>query len=152
MGSKEPRSERLTVDHKGSDPAECARVTQEGGTILRGRVFGQLMLTRALGDFAFKQGGGAAGGGGGKGGGGSGSGSGPVICKPYFQQRELKRDRDIAICLASDGFWDVADEEDVTAVVLTPQLSAQQVPAALCELAKNRGSADNITACVIYLN
>merc|ERR1712194_707545 len=127
----------------GSDPAECARVTQEGGTILRGRVFGQLMLTRALGDFAFKQGGGAAGG---------GSGSGPVICKPYFQQRELKRDRDIAICLASDGFWDVADEEDVTAVVLTPQLTAQQVPAALCELAKNRGSADNITACVIYLN
>merc|ERR1712194_972871 len=121
MGSKEPRSERLTVDHKGSDPAECARVTQEGGTILRGRVFGQLMLTRALGDFA-------------------------------FQQRELKRDRDIAICLASDGFWDVADEEDVTAVVLTPQLTAQQVPAALCELAKNRGSADNITACVIYLN
>ena len=45
---------------------------------------------RALGDFAFKSSG--------------------VICKPYFATREIKSD-DVCVCLASDGLWDVMDEE-----------------------------------------
>lgn len=38
--------EALTLDHKASEPSEHARVTAEGGIISRGRVGGQLMLTR----------------------------------------------------------------------------------------------------------
>ncbi|CAD7967164.1 unnamed protein product [Amoebophrya sp. A25] len=127
--------ERLTVDHKASDPQEYARVTQEGGVISRGRVGGQLMLTRALGDFAFKSSG--------------------VTCKPYFAQRELKSD-DVCVCLASDGLWDVMDEDDVARIVLARDRKhsadkLRRVAQNLVDIAKNRGSADNITACVVFL-
>ena len=49
-----------------------------------------LALSRALGDFAFKASG--------------------VICKPYFATREIKSD-DVCVVLASDGLWDVMDED-----------------------------------------
>ena len=80
----------------------------------------------------------------------------------YYHQRELSRD-DVCVCLASDGFWDVADEEDVTQIVFAASsrrganpgswssADMYRVPATLCEVAKNRGSADNITACVVFL-
>ncbi|CAD7937099.1 unnamed protein product [Amoebophrya sp. A120] len=128
--------ERLTVDHKASDPAEHARVTAEGGVISRGRVGGQLMLTRALGDFAFKTSG--------------------VTCKPYYAQRELKPD-DVCVCLATDGLWDVLDEDDVARIVLASKHNSgkgdklRRVASNLCDVAKNRGSADNITTCVVFL-
>lgn len=125
--------ERLTVDHKATDPEEHARVTHEGGVISRGRVGGQLMLTRALGDFAFKASG--------------------VIAKPYFAQRELRQD-DVCVVLASDGLWDVMDEIDVARIVLagkSKKFDIKRVPQNLVDVAKSRGSADNITALAMFL-
>ena len=46
---------RVSVDHKASNPSEEDRIRSEGGTIIKGRVAGQLAITRALGDLELKQ-------------------------------------------------------------------------------------------------
>jgi serine/threonine protein phosphatase PrpC len=48
--SKNGQAERLSIDHKSTDPQEVARVKAEGGTIMDNRVAGGLAITRALGD------------------------------------------------------------------------------------------------------
>ncbi|CAE7948300.1 PTC1, partial [Symbiodinium sp. KB8] len=45
---------RLTRDHRPTDPAEIQRVEAEGGFVARGRVVGQLGVSRALGDHSLK--------------------------------------------------------------------------------------------------
>ena len=47
-------AKRVTVDHKTNNPSEQERVKKEGGLILKGRVGGQLAITRALGDLMLK--------------------------------------------------------------------------------------------------
>eukprot|EP00392_Amoebophrya_sp_AT5.2_P015616 g15829.t1 len=91
------------------------------------------MVTRALGDFAFKTSG--------------------VTCEPYYAQRELKPD-DVCICLATDGLWDVLDEDDVAGIVLATSRKGdklRRVAQNLVDVSKNRGSTDNITTCVVFL-
>jgi serine/threonine protein phosphatase PrpC len=44
----------LTVDCKASRPDEIARITAAGGFVNNGRVRGQLEVSRALGDAAYK--------------------------------------------------------------------------------------------------
>lgn len=45
---------RLSYDHKPTDPAERRRVTEMGGTVIRGRVMSVLAVSRALGDIELK--------------------------------------------------------------------------------------------------
>jgi serine/threonine protein phosphatase PrpC len=45
---------RLSIDHKVSNPSEEDRIRSEGGSIIKGRVAGQLAITRALGDLELK--------------------------------------------------------------------------------------------------
>jgi serine/threonine protein phosphatase PrpC len=45
---------RVSIDHKVSNPSEEDRIRSEGGTIIKGRVAGQLAITRALGDLDLK--------------------------------------------------------------------------------------------------
>jgi protein phosphatase 2C family protein 2/3 len=44
----------LTDDHKPKHPKEEQRIKKAGGYVENGRVNGSLALSRALGDFAFK--------------------------------------------------------------------------------------------------
>jgi len=85
-----------------------------------------------------------------------------VTCKPGFLVREIKPD-DISIVLASDGLWDVMDEDDCARIVVATMKTIsnksgsldpsglKRVPQNLVDVAKSRGSADNITAMVIFL-
>lgn len=52
--SKNGQAERLSKDHKASDPSEQDRIKGVGGKIMDNRVAGGLAVTRALGDHAFK--------------------------------------------------------------------------------------------------
>jgi serine/threonine protein phosphatase PrpC len=44
----------ITKDHKPEDPSESARVRRAGGTVRNNRVDGELAMSRAVGDYAFK--------------------------------------------------------------------------------------------------
>ena len=48
------KAEALSVDHKPGDPLERARIENAGGFVEFNRVNGNLALSRAVGDFAFK--------------------------------------------------------------------------------------------------
>ena len=82
-------AQRLTIDHKASDPVEIERVLSVGGTIKDGRVAGGLAITRALGDHAFKN---------------YGLSSSPHISKQTLSSLDKH------LILASDGVWDTVSD------------------------------------------
>jgi len=46
----------LSIDHKPENPIEKARIYKAGGKIIKRRVCGNLNISRAIGDFTYKQG------------------------------------------------------------------------------------------------
>lgn len=126
------QSVRVSVDHRATDPEEIHRVQSAGGMISRGRVGGQLMLTRALGDFALKHVG--------------------VSHVPYTLCRNLKPDD--AIIIASDGLWDVLSDGDSGRILTAAKAkhgNTKAVARALVESASSLGSTDNITCVVAFI-
>ena len=89
--NKNGLAERLSYDHKASDPAEIERVRNGGGIILDNRVGGSLAVSRAFGDHSLKRDG--------------------VIAKPYIKKHVL-RPFDKHLVIASDGVWDCLEDQD----------------------------------------
>ena len=119
--------ERLSYEHKGTDQNEYQRITRAGGLVLLGRVSGTLAVTRALGDHQLKTEG--------------------CIANPTINRRIISY-QDIFIVLASDGLWDVVEENELKAY---EHLNANEIAKKLVELALERGSKDNISVLVICL-
>jgi len=121
---------RISYDDRATDKNEINRVKNAGGIIFGGRVYGQLMLTRAFGDNELKKYG--------------------VICKPHIVRTELNMG-DKYIILASDGVWDALDDNEVYSLSLIVKNSKE-----LCDIivknAIDKGSMDNISCFVIKLN
>ena len=82
-------NERLSIDHKATDPDEVARIRNGGGMILQDRVGGSLAVTRAFGDHTLKNEG--------------------VTAKPHINKHVLKP-FDKHLLIASDGVWDVMED------------------------------------------
>jgi len=134
---------RISNDHRASDPAEAARIAEEGGMVRHGRVGGQLIVSRSLGDHHLK-------------------GCG-VSCVPEVKECDVGSNR--ALVIASDGLWDGLQDEEAGAVVdrcveQAVQRGGGEKAVADClreaaardlvEGAKERGSRDNILALVIF--
>lgn len=85
---------RISYDHRADDPKEKKRIIYQGGMILNNRVMGQLMLTRAFGDFELK---------------GFGVKSEPFISKTILSSHEKNQ----FLFIASDGVWDVINEREI---------------------------------------
>jgi len=45
----------LSIDHKPDDLLELTRIKNAGGAVMNGRINGNLNLSRAIGDFEYKQ-------------------------------------------------------------------------------------------------
>lgn len=122
---------RLSRDHRPNDPAEIQRVESEGGFVSRGRVSGQLGVSRALGDHSLK-------------------GAG-VTWRPSVCARDASHD--IALIIGSDGLWDAMGDADVRAVVDRTMTEHAHDKAAdiLVREAWRAGSTDNITCLVAFL-
>jgi len=121
---------QLSYDHKCSDLAEVERVKRSEGIVFNGRVFGQLVLTRALGDHGLKKYG--------------------VISTPYVNRVEVE-DKNKFLIIASDGVWDVVSEEDV--LNISKQIeSAEEYVNKIVKTAVKKGSKDNISCIVIKIN
>jgi serine/threonine protein phosphatase PrpC len=84
--------ERLSYDHRATDRAEIERVKREGGIVFDDRVGGSLAITRAFGDYALKREG--------------------VSAKPHVK-KHVVRPGDRYLVMASDGIWDVLEDQDI---------------------------------------
>ncbi|KAJ9472209.1 putative protein phosphatase 2C T23F11.1 [Diplonema papillatum] len=95
------QSVRLSHDHKPDSPRECARIKNSGSSMRDGRIEGMLAVSRALGDFDFKQTGGQP----------------PelqaVSPSPDTTHRAVSS-ADRFIIQACDGIWDVLSDDEAT--------------------------------------
>jgi serine/threonine protein phosphatase PrpC len=120
---------RITRDHRPTDINEISRIEIEGGFVARGRVGGQLGVSRALGDHSLKSAG--------------------VTSKPYTCSRDAKQDA--ALVLASDGLWDALSDKDARVLVEQSLALPQKAAQLLVSAAQRRGSTDNIICVVVFL-
>lgn len=94
-----------TQDHKPVLPGERERILKAGGSVIIQRVNGSLAVSRALGDFEYKN--------------VLGFGQCAQLVSPepevFCIDRDLKADQ--FMVLACDGIWDVMSNEDVCAFV-----------------------------------
>jgi serine/threonine protein phosphatase PrpC len=92
----------LSYDHKPTNTGEADRIAKAGGSVANGRVDGTLAVSRALGDFSYKD-------------------------RPDLSPEQQKvsahpdvqiyrrSEADQLLCLACDGIWDVQTNDDVCA-------------------------------------
>lgn len=94
----------MSYDHKPTDPKESQRIISAGGFVEFGRVNGNLALSRAIGDFEFKQ----------------NDKLSPqeqaVTCDPDVIEHEIK-DEDEFFVLACDGIWDCLTNQQVVTFI-----------------------------------
>jgi len=117
---RDGRAVPLSFDHKPNLPSELRRIQRAGGFVFRGRVQGVLALSRAIGDFPFKQRMGVP------------WEEQAVTCVPEVQSVSLDARRDEFAVLACDGIWDVMSSQDVVNFV-RQRLGRGEAPQAVCE-------------------
>jgi len=121
---------RLTEEHKASDPVEAKRITDSGGFIIHGRVNGQIIITRSLGDHLMKE---------------------FIIGTPYTHYEKLS-DKDTWLIVACDGLWDVVEDQPAVDFVLEhSSLSCSEISKKLLIKALQDGTTDNLSIMVIKL-
>jgi serine/threonine protein phosphatase PrpC len=123
-------SRKLTYDDLVSDEIENNRIINGGGYIKNGRVCGQLMISRAFGDWQSKPYG--------------------VICTPHVTKIDINDDHKFII-MASDGVWDVLDDLDVYKLSLTAE-NSKSLCNDIIRDALDKDSTDNLSCFVIKLN
>lgn len=73
-----------------------------------------------------------------------------ITCEPEIIEKQIEPD-DEYLVLASDGVFDVIENEDVAKIVLRNARDFLNVSKRLCTEALIMGSTDNVTALVIDL-
>lgn len=131
-----------TEDHKPYNPTEQARIRDAGGHVSMQRVNGDLAVSRALGDFVYKQ-----------------CASKPdveqqVSPEPEFYVHERSA-QDSFLVLACDGIWDVKSNQNVadfvTSMAKAGCTSLDDMAAELIKDCLKRGSRDNMSAIIVRL-
>ena len=120
----------ITIDHNCNNEKEVKRIKDKGGIVFRGRVFGTLMLTRSFGDKEMKKYG--------------------VLSTPDVYIKNIDED-DIFIVIASDGVWDVVEENEIFQMS-KEKISSSDFSKKIVNLAKERDTHDNISCILIKLN
>jgi serine/threonine protein phosphatase PrpC len=132
----------LSIDHKPVLAEEESRITKAGGFVGAGRVDGELAVSRALGDFKFKQDESLS------------ADEQKVVCSPDIQVYKREKEKEFLLILASDGLWDVFSN-DALADFMVSTIEENLCPEKLCEetvmAAYTKGSTDNISCCIAFL-
>jgi len=130
----------MSYDHKPTNPPEKARIEAAGGTVALSRVNGDLAVSRALGDFSYKQ-----------------MAHLPpeaqqVSPEPEFQVHErTAQDQYLIICC--DGIWDVMSNDEVNHYYLQREgADLKQTCCDLLDTCLEKKSRDNMTALGVRLN
>jgi len=121
---------RLTEDHKATCELEAKRITDSGGFIINGRVNGQIVITRSLGDHLMKE---------------------FIIADP-FMTHHILTENDSFLIVACDGLWDVVEDQAACDLVLEYQsATAAELSKRLLIKALKDGSTDNLSIIVVKL-
>ena len=113
-----------TYDHKPVNPIEKERIQKAGGSVMIQRVNGSLAVSRALGDFEYKQ----------------VEGMGPCeqLVSPEPEITVHERDEsDEFLVLACDGIWDVMNNNelcDYIRYMLTIEADVEQICSSLIDV------------------
>lgn len=128
-----------TYDHKPCNEEEKKRIENAGGSVMIRRVNGSLAVSRALGDYDYK----------------NVSGLPPteqlVSAEPDLSVMD-RSDKDEFLILACDGVWDVMTNEEVVSYIHSRLLvmeNLQEVCAELLETCLAKGSRDNMSVILI---
>lgn len=120
---------RLSVDHVATDPGEVARIRATGARLDFGRLGGILPMTRGLGNFRMESDG--------------------FACLPDVAS--VSRWAIDFVVIATDGMWDVINDEQCCALVRSWGGAAACVPAErLAAHARRLGSTDDIAVIVVF--
>eukprot|EP00095_Tigriopus_kingsejongensis_P006602 snap_masked-scaffold634_size121673-processed-gene-0.10 protein:Tk06602 transcript:snap_masked-scaffold634_size121673-processed-gene-0.10-mRNA-1 annotation:"protein phosphatase 2c" len=112
-------AEALSVDHKPQDEKEHDRILAAGGFVEFNRVNGNLALSRAFGDFSFKNNDSLP------------VGEQMVSGTPDIVVKDVTEEWDFLV-LACDGIWDVLSNQDVADFV-TQRIGDGHEPELICE-------------------
>jgi serine/threonine protein phosphatase PrpC len=132
---KKDKGVRLSYDHKATDTTEKNRVKKAGGMFFKNRLGGSLAITRSMGDFVFKKDGGFG-----------------LISEPHIQKVFIDLD-DVFLLMASDGIWDVIDEEKAFSIVNEKKdFNTAQLSRHFLDVSIELGSKDNLSCIAVRLN
>ncbi|XP_072292558.1 protein phosphatase 1B isoform X1 [Eucyclogobius newberryi] len=131
-----------TLDHKPGNPREKERIQNAGGTVMIQRVNGSLAVSRALGDYDYK----------------NVDGKGPTeqLVSPEPEVFEMLRapEQDQFVILACDGIWDVMSNEDLCVFVksrLEVTSDLERVCNEVVDTCLHLGSRDNMSVVLVCL-
>ncbi|KAF6216960.1 hypothetical protein GE061_001311 [Apolygus lucorum] len=129
-----------TQDHKPMLPAERERIQKAGGTVMIQRVNGSLAVSRALGDYEYK----------------NVEGRGPceqlVSPEPEVFIQDRDEENDEFLVLACDGIWDVMSNENVcdyvqSLLLITDDL--EHITNQVIDTCLYKGSRDNMSIVLV---
>ena len=135
----------LSSDHKPTNVSERERIEGAGCFVAIDRVNGELAMSRALGDFRYKQAKHVD------------ISHQAVTCVPEITFHRRSPGDDLLV-LACDGVWDVLSNEELISFVRDHLLKGnchitmEEAAEAVVDLSLRQGSTDNISAIVAHLN
>jgi len=140
--SRERKVAFCTQDHKPINPVEKERIQNAGGSVMIQRVNGSLAVSRALGDYEYKQ----------------VEGKGPceqlVSPEPEIYVEERDNERDEFLVLACDGVWDVMTNDELTDFIRS-RLEITDNLESICNQVIDtclfKGSRDNMSIVLVKL-
>ncbi|KAL3286156.1 hypothetical protein HHI36_000668 [Cryptolaemus montrouzieri] len=129
-----------TQDHKPGLPSELDRIVKAGGSVMIQRVNGSLAVSRALGDYDYK----------------NVEGRGPceqlVSPEPDIFVRDRDDAQDEFLILACDGVWDVMSNEDLCQYIHNRLLvteNLKEVTSQVIDTCLYKGSRDNMSIVLV---
>ncbi|CAL8074656.1 unnamed protein product [Orchesella dallaii] len=134
--------EFVTKDHKPTNSDEKRRILRAGGYVSRMRVNGRLAMSRAMGDFEYKQNRNQS------------QCSQSVIPKPDVTVLQRNLETDEFVLLACDGIWDVMTNSEVVNFVKNQMLKTEDLKLIcnnLLDHCLSKGSSDNMSLVLIKL-
>jgi len=134
VSSPDGKIHDLSYDHNARDEGEKQRLINSGFRVFNHRVDGMLAVTRAFGDRSFNK-------------------KKQVLSTPFVSTIEIEKGKNQLLLLATDGFWDVFDNKQVSeAVSISTSFDPQVVSDNLLKEAMKKGSTDNIAIVVVRLS
>ncbi|XP_062328586.1 protein phosphatase, Mg2+/Mn2+ dependent, 1Na (putative) [Osmerus eperlanus] len=128
-----------TEDHKPFNPREKERIQNAGGSVTLQRVNGSLAVSRALGDFDFKE--------------VEWRAQTEQLVSPEPEVYELERSpQDEFLILACDGVWDVIGNEELCAFVRSRMQvcdDLREICSQVIDLCLYKGSLDNMSIIIV---